>query len=60
MSRYRVVIEETARYTIDVDADNAGEARQRAEKKFLEQITIGSVIYCDVPERDFVSVQRMP
>lgn len=56
MPKYKVTLEETAEYTIEVTAENEDEACEVAEAKFLGSIK------CDFPtdvlERDVTNVEE--
>jgi hypothetical protein len=58
MARYKVTIQETSTYEIEVDADNESDAEEAAETAFVHAENI-NVFFCHVDERDAVKVELL-
>ena len=56
MSKYRVTIEETAVYHIEVEADDEDQAMANAEEVFVQAVAIND-FFSHVDEREAVSVE---
>ena len=58
MKRYRVILEEVASYTLEVEAENEEAAAEAAEEAFVQSPDF-SEMECSVSERDAISVEEI-